>query len=529
MVAAVPKSDVQDSTSGSEPCRSEPREALLAGLAREVSWSYLAAGVAAVTNLAVLAFALRRLSLVDFGTYAVIATVAQLLAILDFPLSITATRATATLIASDNAGEREVSLRSIRAIHSCNLGLAVVLLALAAGTSTIVALLRGPGPAVLIGFLGLAASVNAGTAILRGVATGARHFRHLAWAMLVAVSASALVTLLFVGTFGVVVLGVAELVRIVVSRGLISRWVRLLGSLDLPRRPSLASLREIWRPARSLLVLSTAGLVVSSTDVLLLGALSGSAVAGAYRIGSLLPMQAADLLFRGYDAVFPLLAGERDPVIQARVTRMLTRVFSILAAAGLGTAALNADAVVQVLSGASGGLSSQVLIVFCIVWSVNVVIHGPILHLLSRGGQALLGRVVLAEMGMNVLLTVVLVAIVGPIGGAVASLIVVTISNLIVAPAVMRSALGAGVGGTVWRTGSTGLLAGAAAAAVGRLAAVPLSSLAARLSVAIAVSSVCAAATIAILCTKDERRLLVGSAQRRIVGPAERPATSRGR
>lgn len=512
---------------GPEPRRSDRQETLLAGLAGEVLWSYSAAGVAAVTNLAVLAFALRRLSLVDFGTYAILATVTQLFTFLDFSLSTTAIRAAAIADSSPDAEEREGALQAIRAVHACNLGLAGVLLAITTGGSMIVALVHGPVPAALIGLLGAAACLSTGTASLLGVATGARRFRQLAFATLAGVSASALIAVLFVGAFGVAILGAAELVRIVVSRGLIAKWVRPLGSLGLPSRPSLASLRETWRPAWPLVAISAAGLVVSSTDVLLLGILSGSAAAGAYRIGSLLPMQAAGLLFRGYDAAFPLLAGERDPVLQTQVTRTLTRVFSILAAAGLGMAALHAEVVVRALSGDSGTLSSQVLIAFAIVWSVNVVIHGPVLHLLSRGGQALLGRVVLAELVLNVLLTIGLVVLVGPIGAAVASLIAVIASNFILAPAMMRGALGAEVGRTVWLTGSAGLLAGAAGAVVGRLVAAPLSSSAVRISVAFAVTAACAGAAIALLSTKEEKRLLAGSVHRRIAHPTQAPAVLR--
>lgn len=519
----MPSDDRPPAPPGGEVDRPFVEGPALAGLAGDVSWTYVAAGLAAVTNIGVLAFSLRRLSAVEFGTYAVVSTLAQLLTILDFALSTTTVRATATLATSRDADEREACLLTIRSVHACNLGLAGVLGAVTAVGGTIVALGRGPGPAALTALLGTAICLNTATAVLLGVATGARRFRELALTTLAALASSSLVVVLFVGRFGIVVLGAAELCRVVVSRGLIAGWVRPITQLRLPNRPSLAGLREIARPAGSLVAVSAAGLAIATTDVLLLGALSGSKAAGAYRIGSLLPAQATGLLFRGYDAAFPLLAGQRDPKVQAQVTRLLTRLFSILAAAGLGAAALHASLVIRAFSGTSDPLSSQALTALCVVWSVNVVIHGPALHLLSRGGQALLTRVVLAELVLNLVLTIALVIVVGPIGAAIASVVAVTASNLILAPVVMRGMLGPEVGRTVWITGSGGLLAGAAAAVAGSLAAAPLSNSIARLIVTLVVTAGCAGAAIALLATKEERGLLAGSVGRRVDHPSPVP------
>lgn len=515
--------DGQPAPSSSETDPLSVREPSLAGFAGEVSWTYLAAGLAAVTNIGVLAFALRRLSAVEFGTYAVVSMLAQLLTVLDFALSTTAVRAAATFATAGDPDEREDCLRTIRSVHACNLGLTGVLVAVTAAGATVVALGQGPAPAALTGLMGAAISLNTGTAVLVGVATGARRFRSLALTTLTALAASALVVVLLIGPFGVVALGAAELCRVVVSRGLIAGWVRPIRPLGLPSRPSLASLREIARPARSLVAISAAGLAISTTDVLLLGALAGSRAAGAYRVGSLLPAQATALLFRGYDAAFPLLAGARDPLLQTQVTRLLTRFFSVLAAAGLGAAALHASLVIRAFSGTSDPLSSRALTAFCVVWSINVVIHGPALHLLSRGGEALLTRVVLAELGLNLLLTIGLVIVIGPLGAAIASVVAVAASNLILAPVVMRRLLGPEVGRTIWFTGSGGLLAGTVAAVLGSLAAAPLSNPLVRLSVTLVVTLACAGAAIALLATKEERGLLAGSVGRRVDHPSPLP------
>jgi O-antigen/teichoic acid export membrane protein len=521
----VPNDDGAAAPLGGDPGPPRSAEPTLAGLAGEVSWTYVAAGASAVTNVALLGFSLRRLSVAEFGTYAVLSTFALLLNAFDFALSTTAVRAAATAATTRDHDERSSSLETIRAVHACNVGLAVGVLASTIAGCTIAALAHAPRLAVLIGLLGLATSLGTGTAVLLGVATGARRFRQLALATIAGLMVSTLVTVLLIGRFGVAILGAAELGRVVASRGVIGRWVRPLGRLALPSRPSLGSLRAIARPVWSLLAISVSGLAISSTDVLLLGAMSGSAAAGAYRIGSLLPAQATGLLFRGYDAAFPLLAGERDPALQTQVTRLLTRLFSVAAAAGLGAVALHADLVVRALSGTSEALSRRALIAFCIVWSVNVVIHGPALHLLSRGGQALLARVVLAELAVNVLLTITLVIVLGPIGAAVASLVAVTASNLVVAPAVMRRALGAEVGRTVWYTGLAALLAGAGSAAAGRLAGAMLAGPAASVVVTLVVTGACAAAAMALLSTRDERRLLAGSLQRRHARPPPRSET----
>lgn len=511
---------MRPASAGEEPGRPEPP---LAGLAREITWTYLAAGVAAGSNVAMLGFSLRRLSPVEFGTYAILSTITQLFTIIDFALSTTAVRAAAHATTARNDEEQESSLKIIRAVHACNLGLSGVLLAVTAGGCIVVAWLHGAGLSALTGLLGASISLGTFTAVLLGVATGGRCFRQLAVATLVGVAAALLVTVLFLGRYGVVVLGVAELSRMAVSRGLIAGRIRPLGRLGLPHRPSVMSMREIGRPAGSFLAISAAGLVVASTDILVLGVLSGSAVAGAYRVGSLVPAQVTGLLFRGYDAVFPLLAGQRDPALQTQVTRLLTRLFSTLAAAGLGAVALHADLVVRALSGKSQALSEQVLVAFCVVWAVNVVIHGPALQLLSRGGQALLARVVMAELVLNVMLTIVLVLLVGPIGAAWASLVAVSMSNLLLAPTAMRRLLGSDVGRTVWLTGTVALLAGAAGAGAGRLASAPLTGALARMSLTLVVAGACAGAALALLSSREERGLLAGSLKKRIVQPERRP------
>lgn len=519
----MPKDDGAAAPSGGGPGPPRSVEPALAGLAGEVSWTYLAAGVSAVTNVALLGFSLRRLSVAEFGIYAVVSTFALILNVIDFALSTTAVRAAATAATARDRYERRSSLETIRAVHACNVGLTVGVVASTIAGCTIAALAHAPRLAVLIGLLGLATSLGTGTAVLLGVATGARRFRQLALATIAGLMVSTLVTVLLIGRFGVAILGAAELGRVIASRGVIALWVRPLGRLALPSRPSLGGLRAIARPVWSLLAISASGLAISSIDVLLLGAMSGSAAVGAYRVGSLLPAQAAGLLFRGYDAAFPLLAGERDPALQTQVTRLLTRLFSTAAAAGLGAVALHADLVVRALSGTSEALSRRALIAFCIVWSINVVIHGPVLHLVSRGGQALLARVVLAELALNVLLTITLVIVIGPIGAAVASLVAVTVSNLALAPAVMRGFLGAEVGRTVWLTGSAGLVVGGLSAVAGRLTAAPVSNPVERGSVALVVTGVCAIAAMALLSTKVERRLLIGSMQRRLEAPTALP------
>jgi O-antigen/teichoic acid export membrane protein len=220
-----------------------------------------------------------------------------------------------------------------------------------------------------------------------------------------------------------------------------------------------------------LLVISVYGQVIAATDLVVVGAVATAAAVAFYKIGNLAPSQAVSWLFNGYDTVFPSLAGTQDETGQEAATLFLTRVAGYVAGSSFCAMVLLRADVVTVIVGHQSGLAEEVLLVFCGVWLVNIPVHGLMLLLIARGRQGVFIPLVAAEAIANLALTVLFAVVIGPIGPALATLVTIIVTNVIVLPILVRKEIGSM---RSWRIAGNGLACGGIGGAVAAAAMLPI-------------------------------------------------------
>jgi O-antigen/teichoic acid export membrane protein len=413
------------------------------GLARHAAWNYLALSATLISGFLNMAVAFREVPNRLIGVYAIAQASTALLAVIDPAIAYGVTRSTARLKANQSVTDE---LRFVHSAHSVLVALGFVATA-AAATLGLVAWSTGavslPGRAwLMIVLLSGAFLVQLLTAVLPAAAAGMQDFRANALASALLGATSLLVVVSTIGTAGVAALGLGQLAGMTLSRTYLVKWARrrvpwLQLRPDRPEREALGSLLKFSGP---MLVVAIAAQIVAWTDVVSVGVLVGASASALYRAGTLAPTQSAGLLWRAYDVVFPVLSrsSEQD---QERATSLLLRVFSAVAGVGFAAViALRRD-VISIITGAESTLAQDVLVVFCLVWAINMPAHGISLLAISRGQHGVYTPVVIGEAVCNLLLTLALVSVVGARGAAVATLITLLISNVAAVPFVLRRAI----------------------------------------------------------------------------------------
>ena len=434
----------------------EPLEPpVITGVGLDAAWTYAGLAASTLAGLFVAAYVLRALTPGDYGAFSIAVTIAGLLVVFDFGISAGAVRASArerragALLAAGGSRAaateaRDEARAEVQGAHSLNL-----LIAATALVGTAVALLgqllvSSAAQVVAMSlFIGLSAVVAFATATFLGIATGQRRFRLVAAAVTCGAVARVLVVLLLARRVGLVALGIAELASVVTARVVLAWGLRHSADWFRPTRARAG--RVAYRASLAfsgpLLVLGVAGQVIASTDVLVLGLMSTAAVVGLYRIGSIVPTQLAILLQRGQDSGFPAVAGSEDRRSQERAMDLLTRVFAVAAGALFGVVILHRAALASLLVGHPSTLAASVIGLFAAIWLVDLPARGITLLLIARAEQRRLVRLVAVEAAANLVLTVVLVAAVGPLGGAWATLGTIAVANLVVLPLLARTLL----------------------------------------------------------------------------------------
>jgi len=450
---------------------------LLVGVGRDMSAAYVGLVAVGATTLFVTAYSYRRVSASDYGVYTLVLVFAVALRLFDNALRLPAIAAVARLGTTADAGEREEFLREIESAHGHNLLVAAFLI-LAVGVAFIVlgATAAVSGVALgLIGLLGLAAVVDTGSCILPAVAVGSRRFDRVAEADILGSVVRIVVVIAAIDHLGVIAIGVAEVCAIAVERVLLAARVRSFAPWFDVRRAKfeIAGLRNALRLSVPLFLLSLGTYVVTSTDLLVLGVMSTTAIVGIYRIANLLPAQIAQALWTGEDAVFPALAGHGDRRHQEEVMAWLTRLFSYFGGLVLALVAFERVDVVRLLTGGRSELAETVLPTFCAIWMLNLAVRGLAVLLTARGRQGRMVKVIVIEAIVNLALTIILVDRIGAKGAAIASAVVVVV-YVFVFPLTLRAEVELSPSILVWRTGIlpaviATLVAGAATAATSPL------------------------------------------------------------
>lgn len=233
-------------------------------------------------------------------------------------------------------------------------------------------------------------------------------------------------------------------------------------------------LLPVVRFAGPMWAIAVASALGMATDVPIAGAFFGAEVAGAYGIGAVLPMAVAAFVFALLDTAFPRLTTLAKASL-GQVVRVLATVGTLVAGVALAGVAVAAPDILSVWVGASGQLEREVTAVYALVWLVNMPAHVLALAAIAKNRHGVLVPVVLCEAGVNIALSLLFAGVLGPIGPAVATLLTLSVSNLIVVPVLLGPHAGISAArllGPVISAGAMGVVAGTILA----LAVVPLAS-----------------------------------------------------
>lgn len=421
----------------------------LTGLGRGMGWAYVQLAATSIGGLITTMFILRRLGAGDFGVFALITAASAFVSTLDLGLGLAVVRAAAREQESSTETERLEARRDVAAAQGLYVALGLVSIVFMGVMALLLpAVVQGSAAspaevqatAVLVG-LGLGLSIA--TSALGGLAIGRRNFRSLAVASILGTAVGLAVVFAFSGPLGLVTLGLAEIAASLCTRGWLWVWARrqVPWFRMRPARLSRVDFRRVVVVALPLVMLSVGGQVIATTDLFILGGLYSATVVGLYRVGSLLPTQAIVVLYQGYDVVLPALAGTDNRSAQEHTVAFLTRVGCYLGGVGLGTLALLRNDVIDLVNGRPSSLAASVLLVFCGIWLMTLVSHGLGLLLIARGRQRVMLLPVLAEIMVNVVATLILLNLLGPIGAAVATLLTLGLSHVLLLPWIARREL----------------------------------------------------------------------------------------
>ncbi len=419
-----------------------------------------------VASVVTLSIAARTLGLVTLSAFVLIDALLTLLQAGTFGVTVTVMH---------RAVAQDVTYRSARAIRSLTLMAALVMLALPLGLAYLGAPhLAGASESQLRGLvlgLALAGALTISTSVDQGLALAQGAYRQMGILEAVGAGLSLTLVILVLPQWGLPTLAFSRLAGAAVSRG--GLWVLSMRhhgwaacGLD---RPDRAALNLLLRGSAPLLLVTVGVQLVVVTDTLVLESLVTAAAVTTYRLASALPTQIASWTFRGYDVVLPRMA--RTDSLQVRLAGLdaVSRVFCFAAGLALGFCVVASSLLFHALAGRPSNEGALAMVVFAVLWLINVLIHGPVLLLIADGRQALLSRIVGLEVLGNVVLTVALGSLFGLLGVVLASLAAVVVSNVLVLP----RALGREYGFSPLRLLRPGGRASALGCASGSLAGLP--------------------------------------------------------
>jgi O-antigen/teichoic acid export membrane protein len=420
----------------------------ITGLGRLALWSYVDLVASTLFVLVSTSVLLRQLGAGAFGVVGLVATVAALVATLSNALTLATIRTAAREMATDDDAERA----DLRAELAVSHALYVATGAVAGLVMAVLALLLpvfidadlSSASMVVTGLLfACATAIDLGSSSLLGVATGRSLYRALGIAAAVRAAVATAVLLVTVGPLGLPSAGVAQLASVVVGRAVLLgsarlhfHWLRLV-----PERPTRAALRAAGSSVGPLVMLSVGGQIIATADLVFLGAFVTAASIGLYRLGSLIPTVCVGVLYRAYDVALPSLSATRRVEDQEHATRLLTRVGGFVGGCGLAMLAFARTDIVLVFNGQASDLAADVLLLFAAIWATTVTAHGLGLLIIARGHQRRMMPFVIAEVALNVPLTVILIITVGTRGAAWATLITLGLSHLFFLPILARREL----------------------------------------------------------------------------------------
>ena len=517
---------------GPQPPDGPPSPDLLHGFARGVGWTYVGVLATGVGLVFITGWSVRRVGLEEYGAWALVVSLTNLLALFDYGLGMSVTHGAARARSTQLAEEDRAEGRELCSVgHSAYMflaGAALLIISLAAVIVRVTGLWSVSGVTWTLALLAISSAITVGTAALPSIAMGCQRFALRAVASVGGVLARVVVVVVTIDHLGITGLALAQLVGIVVDRGALAASLRRVEPWFAlkPVRPERTAIRRSMSFILPLLLLNGSGQLFALSDLLSVGVLVGSAAVALYQVAALLPLHLKSLIFQGYNVAYPALAGSEDQEAQERATALLTWLVSFVAAVAFATCILLRREVVELLTGRSSSLSETVLVLLCIAGLIDVGLHGPASLLVARGRQALMARAVVLEIPLNVILSVGLVLAVGATGAAWATLTTVLVMDLLVFPLVSRGQFARSALVSVVANCFVPALYGTLVAVVMVAATVGLDSAATRVAASAAGAATVGLVAAAILLPADGRRQLRTMLQRKSAGtdaPVEHP------
>ena len=438
----------------------------LQGVARHGAWHMAAIVVPGVYTVLLIAYLLRTLGPEAYGIWAAATALVGYLTLLDAGLSTTTARAAARAA----AGEEE-AIDQVRTAYGAYALLAcvAVLIGLLLGT-LIPLILRLEGDIareawLVAAFLALDLGIVIATAGWMGTLRGTRRFREMLLVNSAQVAVAVLLLLVLLPPLGLVGAAAAQPVGRIVGRSLAAlilarqvSWFRAR-----PRWPGWANLRTVTAFSLPILAMQTATQLGVGTDVIIVGAAAGPTAAGLYAAGAQLSRYVGYFLFPVLGVLLPSFSTAflQRPEAAPELVRRAVLLTGLIGGTVYGVMAFQAEPLLQLWSDQSSALSVQVLILYALAWTIVTPTHVMMLMVIASGRHRIIGAIVLAEALVNLVLSIVLVSMMGPVGAAISSFLVILADDLFLLPVVSARAL---------RTRTRPILQGSLGGALGGIA-----------------------------------------------------------
>ena len=414
---------------------------------RDGLWNASALAVPGVANLLIVAYLFRSVGPAGFASWATVVAALGLLTILDAGLTATTARHAARALAGDREG-----LRLVRAAYTAYAGLALIVLAVGSlAAPAIPAILGTSGDAARTAILVcvvLAAdlAVVTGSAGWLGTLRGARRFDLVFAANALQVAVAFPATLLLVPTLGLAGAAVAQLGGRLVGRVVAGLAVaRVVPGLALrPGSVAGSDARTLGLFALPVLAIAVSTQLGVGIDPIIVAIAAGPAAVGLFAAGAALVRYAGFLLFPIVSVLLPSFAalGYSRPTEVAGVVLRCVRMAATIGAIAFGSLAVSATPILDLWIGRADDLSRDVLVLYALAHIAWVPSQVLIVALIAAGRHAPAGLALLADAVLNVVLSVMLVVIVGPIGVALSTLLMLLAVHGVAIPAIASTRLG---------------------------------------------------------------------------------------
>ncbi|MBK8976970.1 MAG: glycosyltransferase [Planctomycetes bacterium] len=400
----------------------------------------------------------------SFGVWATLVALRAVLLLADHGLALGVSRDAALAGAGD-----AVAWSRVRAAVRVYLlaGAAAVAVGVAAAGVPRWLLAGAPVPGMTTAFVLLALEAGIAMAFgpLLGIVRGRERFELVAGTAVVQNALGAGLVLLWVGEHGLVGAALATCVARLAALGGLAVAAARAGLLRGPAGAGVARLRTVAGFAIPLWIAAAGGYLAQSIDVPVVAGIFGDETAGRFALGSRLAGAGAGLLFAALSATFPSFVTAPRTERGARFGAVVF-LGAALATAGFGCLWWCGEDLLRCWVGAAPALAREVLLVYALVWIVNVPAHVLASLSIAADRHRTLAVVALVAAPTNFGLSLVAAHGGFASGPAWVSLGVIVVSNWLVVPRLLLPRLA--LPRRAWlRPAVSGYAAGLAAAAVG--------------------------------------------------------------